>query len=183
LRGKGAFAVIVALGTGVIIGGGWIFFILYTHLALATATEKAITGAMLTDTTLLESALSIVGVGILATFQARRFTTGLAAGVGNGLLAGLLAMLTTLVMLDASMSVLVIRMTASEAQAVTQSGWADRAAWYYWNEEAFGAFGYFVTLFVGALPLAVIGAALGKLLTVAIRRRTRRAEASETEKV
>jgi hypothetical protein len=183
MRGKGAFAVIVSLGTGVIIGGDWIFFILYTHLSLATATEKATTGAILTDTTLLESALSVVGVGILAAFQARRFTTGLAAGAGVGLLAGLLAMLITLVMLDASMSVLVTRMTASEAQAFTQSGWVNRAAWYFWNEEAFGAFGYFATLFVGALPLAVIGAALGNLLAVAARRQTRRAEAPETEKV
>ena len=73
-------------------------------------------------------------------------------------------------MLDSAMGFLARHMTASEIQAFTQSGWTNRAAWYYWNEELAGSIGYFLLLTVCGIAFGALGGLAGMLYTRISRR-------------
>ena len=55
-------------------------------------------------------------------------------------------------------------MNAQELQGFASSGWVDRQAWYFWNEEFFGAMGDFVLLVVSGAILGSAGAETGRIV-------------------
>jgi hypothetical protein len=67
-------------------------------------------------------------------------------------------------MLDSAMGTLVLHMTAGELRDFAHSGWADRAAWYYWNEEYAGSLGYFVLLAMVCPLVGTLGGLVGGVL-------------------
>jgi hypothetical protein len=57
-----------------------------------------------------------------------------------------------------------VHMNAGELQGFAGSGWTNREAWYYWNEEFFGALGDFLLLLVSGALFGAVGAGIGRLL-------------------
>jgi hypothetical protein len=145
---RAAVAPRAVLALGLLVGAVWVAYILLTHLALPDAAKPTV-GAAITWVTLGISALAMLAVSAWRAHATGRFATALAIGLGGGVVAGLLALLTVVVMLDSAMGFLVQHMTAGELQAFAASGWANRKAWYYWNEEFVGS----ISLNPGESPL------------------------------
>jgi hypothetical protein len=153
----------LALALGALVGLVWIVYILLTHLALSDA-QKPTVGAALTWVTLGITAVAMLAVSAWGTNTTRRFSTAVAIGLGGGVVAGLLAQLTVIIMLDSAMGFLVQHMNAGEVRAFAQSGWSNRESWYFWNEEFVGSISYFALLVVGGVMLGVFGGVIGRLL-------------------
>jgi hypothetical protein len=105
--------------------------------------------------------LSPVGIASASGFAAvrmRRWRAGFVVGLYSGLLAGLAAMSTILLMLDVFMPYLVTQMNEGELVSYAASGWPDRQAWYYWREELPGAAGNLVYLLVFGAVAGIVGA-------------------------
>ena len=162
-----------ARSRSLLIGGAlgviWIAYTLITHIVIPNNEQPVVNSA------LLWSALSLAALAFLIDsftvgFQCKRFTTGLGAGLAVGFISGVLAMLTIGVMLDVGMGALVRNMNAGELQGFASSGWTNRQAWYYWNEELFGALGDYSLLLLGAAVFGSIGAAMGRLLSAYLHR-------------
>jgi hypothetical protein len=87
-----------------------------------------------------------------------------------GFLIGVLALLTIVLMLDLGMGFLVRHMNTEELAVFTSSGWTNRQAWYYWNEEFFGSMGDFILLVLSGAVLGALGARIGHLLAACSHR-------------
>jgi hypothetical protein len=141
----------------------WLAYILFTHLALKDAAKPTI-GATLTWLVLGATAALAVVVGALAARGTGRTGSGAVAGWCGGVIAALFIQACLLVMLDLAMPLLARHMTFGELSAYLTSGWPDRGAWYYWNEEFFGGIGYFLTLAVLGTLAGALGGVVGRAL-------------------
>jgi hypothetical protein len=141
----------------------WLAYILFTHLALKDS-QKPTVGAALTWITLGTTTALIVAVSALGARGSGRITAGVAIGWCGGVFAGLFALFGLLFMLDLAMPLLVRHMNAGELRAYLASGWPDRAAWYYWNEEFYGSIGYFGLLALLGAVAGTVGGAVGRVL-------------------
>jgi hypothetical protein len=63
-------------------------------------------------------------------------------------------------------------MNGAEQQVFAHSGWLNRAAWYYWNEELVGSVGVFLYLVGTGVVLGLIGGLVGWGSSQAARRRS-----------
>jgi hypothetical protein len=158
-----------SLLVGGILGVMWIAYTLVTHFIIPNG-EQPTMSAILLWSVLVVTALAMLVVSLVVAWQTGRFTTGFATGLAIGFLTGALAMLTVVLMLDVGMGYLVQNMNAGEVAGFTSSGWANRQAWYYWNEEFFGSLGDFILLVLSGAVLGAIGAGIGRLLAAALRR-------------
>jgi len=167
---------------GLSLGGLWILYILVSHLAIPLQ-EKPTLGGLFTLVTLALTTCAVLIVSALSGWHTRAITSGLGVGFWAGLIAGVLSTLTVLLMLYLGMGFLVQAMNAGELQAFAQSGWQNRAAWYFWNEEITGSLGYFLLLVWGGSVLGSLGGMLGKLLNVLRRTAVPDAEPSSVTRV
>ncbi len=144
----------------------WIAYTLATHFIVPDGEQSAINAILLWSVLALTGLVLLVGSASVAVGSGR-FSAGIAAGLAMGFITGVLAMLTIAIMLDTGMGFLVHHMNLEELQGFASSGWTNRQAWYYWNEEFFGAMGDFVLLLLSGAVLGTVGAGVGRLIAAA----------------
>jgi hypothetical protein len=149
----------LGLGLGII----WIAYTLVTHFLIPNGAQLVL-NAVLLWSVLAVTALALPLGSLGVAWHTQQFPMGWTTGLVTGFFTGMLALLTILLMLDLAMGFLVRHMNASELAGFTSSGWADRQAWYYWNEEYFGALGDFVLLVLSGAVLGALGAGIGRLV-------------------
>jgi hypothetical protein len=88
---------------------------------------------------------------------------GIFSGLWAGLIAGLVNVMVLVAMLKIFMSLLIQQMNPGELQAFAQSGWQDRAIWYFWNEEFLGSVMYFPLAVVMGFFFGLLGGTAGWL--------------------
>jgi hypothetical protein len=152
-----------SLSLALVLGVIWIAFTLVTHFLIPNG-EQPLINAVLLWSVLAGTALVLLIGSLAVAWQTQQFTAGFATGLATGFLTGALALLTILLMLDLGMGFLVRNMNATELAGYSSSGWADRQAWYYWNEEFFGALGDFVLLVLSGAVLGALGAGIARFV-------------------
>ena len=148
------------------LGAIWIAYTLATHFLIPDGNQPTLNAILLGSVLALTALLLVAGSATVA-LGSGRFTAGFASGVAMGFITGVLAMLTIALMLDMGMGFLVRHMNADELQGYASSSWTNRQAWYYWNEEFFGALGDFVLLLLSGAVLGAVGAGIGRLIAAA----------------
>lgn len=146
-----------------IVGVIWVAYILTTHLLIRTASKPTV-GALITDATMVFTAVLVVAVGAFAAWRTGRLRVAVAVGWWAGLIAAMISMITLLLLLDLSMSYLVTQMNSGELQAYAASSWVDRQDWFYWQEELVGSAGNFLYLLVFGVVAGTLGGLLGAAL-------------------
>jgi hypothetical protein len=149
---------------GSILGVIWITYSLVTHFVIPNGDQPTINAILLWSVLVVTALAMLVGSGVVAR-HTRQFSTGFATSLATGFLTGVLAMLTIVLMLDIGMGFLVRHMNTAELAGFASSGWANRQAWYYWNEEFFGSLGDFILLVLSGAVLGALGAGIGRLLS------------------
>ena len=152
----------VGQAAGVILSLVWSGYILYTHLGLDLA-RKATIGNTLTLLTFLITAILLFGAGFVCTYWVNQLRAGIFSGLWAGLIAGLVNVMVLIAKLEFFMSLLIQKMNPGELQAFAQSGWQDRAIWYFWREEFLGSVMYFPLEVVMGFFFGLLGGAAGWL--------------------